>query len=126
MRFKLFNPAFGPDILHRAGDDSPEIKAFGDRFAQLDRHQVEALTEHLEARLAWAADWVAQVEAQTGCQVTFYDSGLGFGIGMDQPSGLADATAMYNALTKAETLHLKAYAWSRYEQDGVFERAMSR
>lgn len=126
MRFKLFNPAFGPDILHRAGDDRPEIKALSDRFAQLDRHQVEVLTEHLAARQAWAADWVAQVEAQTGCQVAFYDSGLGFGIGTDRPSGLADATTIYNAVTKADALHLKAYAWSRYEQDDASERVMAR
>lgn len=126
MRFTLQNPDFGPNILHRTGDTRPETTAICDRFAQLDRHQVEALTEYLSARTTWAAEWTAQVTAETGCLVTFHDSGVGFGIGADAVGGLHEASVMFSALTEAEALHLKAYAWSQYELARASEKATSQ
>ncbi len=126
MRFTLQNPAFGPNILHRTEDSRPETSVICDQFAQLDRHQVEVLTEYLSARTTWAAEWTARVTAETGCLVTFHDSGVGFGIGPDETGGLLEASAMFNALTEAEALHLKAYAWSQYELACASEKATSR
>lgn len=126
MRFTLQNPDFGPNILHRPGDRRPETTAICDRFAQLDRHQVEALTDYLAARTTWAQEWTARVTAETGCLVTFHDSGVGFGVGADATGGLFEASAMFNALTEAEALHLKAYAWSQFELARASERAASK
>jgi len=126
MRFNLQNLAYGPDILHRVGDSRPETTVICDRFAQLDRHQVEALTEYLSARTTWAAEWTARVTAETGCLVTFHDSGVGFGIGADATGGLHEASVMFSALTEAEALHLKAYAWAQFERACASEKATSQ
>ncbi|WP_436356396.1 hypothetical protein [Brevundimonas sp. CEF1] len=126
MRFTLQNHDFGPNILHRTGDSRPDTTAICDRFAQLDRHQVEALTDYLSVHTTWAAEWTARVSAETGCLVTFHDSGVGFSIGADATGGLLEASAMFNALTEVEALHLKAYAWSQFEKACAAEKAASR
>ena len=116
-RFKMTSPLFGPELLKKNGDDRPETKALSEAFCALDGDQVEALGAYLQERSEWAQQWIAGLERDTGCVVSFYGTGIGFGIGPDHAGRLAEASVAYSALSDRERSDLRALAQSRVAGD---------
>ena len=127
MRFQLVNPDFGPEVLHRPNDKRSETTVVSNLFAQLDGEQVEALTAYLLKRRAWAEGWVQSVEQETGCLITFHDGGIGFGVGPEEAGSLADASRLFNGLSKDEAMDMRAYAAAKAAGDGpANDKAMAK
>lgn len=127
MRFQLVNPDFGPEVLQRPNDKRPETTVVSNLFAQLDGEQIKALTAYLLKRRAWAESWVQSVEQETGCLITFHDGGIGFGVGPDDAGSLADASRLFNGLSKDEAMDLRAYAAAKAAGDGpANDKAMAK
>lgn len=124
--FRSANTLFGPEVMAMNGDQRSETRAITDLFCQLDSDNLAALASYLEAEMEWAASWVAQVETDTGCIVSTYATGIGFGLGPDNLSGrLEDAAAAFNVLTPEQRASLKACGQMR-EATGLPIRRMAQ
>lgn len=126
-RFKMVNPLFGPELLKKNGDERPETKSIAERFCALDGAQVDALGTYLQKRMVWAQKWIADLERETECVVSYHVSGIGFGIGPDHTGRLAEASAAFGTLSDRERADLKAFCQSVAQADNsALSKAMAK